>query len=621
MEKYRRQKMIIIIALIITIAGLSIGFAAFSEIFKISSTASVTPNASTFSVKFSTKQDSLDESEIVASSVTDGLEYTNGVIDNSGSPTASNMSATFTTPGQYVEYTFYARNEGEYKAYLNNVNFVGTKTCTGVEEATDSLVQSACESINMTVTVGDSTYSQTTAIMGHALEKDAGEKVIVNISYASDGAMADGEFSVDFGKIRMVYSTIDDSTFDPPIIYGDEVGTVNYTMKSVAVSDSSVDFSSSPTAGVYILSGTEKSSNPIYYYRGAVTNNNVLFADFCWKIVRTTETGGIKLVYNGVPASDGSCANTGTASQLSSTSAFNSSYKSPADVGYMYGTRYEYGSQSLSSQSETYLYGNTVTWDGTNYTLNDTYSSSSWTNDKATLATKYHYTCFDSDGSCTSVYYIHYFGNSSTAYYLTLTDGKDIEDAKDEMFTNTTNSTIKAVIDNWYASNMTDYTDMLEDTVWCNDRTITSGSLAGESVDAGTGYSYFGAYLRNVTNKAPSVTCSNTNDSFTVSSSNGNGALTYPVGLLTADEMTMAGSGNSGYSTSAYLYTGQAQWSLSPSYFSNYYAGGFYLNSSGQLYDTYSVSSTYGVRPSVSLIPGTQIVSGDGTTTSPYIMG
>ncbi|MBR7041930.1 MAG: hypothetical protein IKI04_00355, partial [Bacilli bacterium] len=65
--------------------------------------------------------------------------------------------------------------------------------------------------------------------------------------------------------------------------------------------------------GVYIRSGTENDSHPIYYYRGAVTDNNVLFGGFCWKIVRTTDTGGIKMVYNGTPTS-GSCGS-GTTSQ------------------------------------------------------------------------------------------------------------------------------------------------------------------------------------------------------------------------------------------------------------------------------------------------------------------
>ena len=48
--------------------------------------------------------------------------------------------------------------------------------------------------------------------------------------------------------------------------------------------------------GLYIRSGTENNTYPIYYYRGAVDNNNVYFANYCWKIVRTTDTGGLKMI-------------------------------------------------------------------------------------------------------------------------------------------------------------------------------------------------------------------------------------------------------------------------------------------------------------------------------------
>ena len=384
-------------------------------------------------------------------------------------------------------------------------------------------------------------------------------------------------------------------------------------------SSNGINFSSAPSntngKGIYTRAGTENNEYPIYYYRGEIDNNHVKFAGFCWKIVRTTETGGVKLIYDGVPDSNGYCNNTGTASQIG-TSAFNSSSNSPADVGYMYGTRYTNSSINPSDLGSI-VYGNDVTWDGIQYTLVDTIESDDWNGDRRKLAQKYHYTCLSTDNTCSRVYYIHYFGNSSNIYYLTLSNGSDIESAKDEMFTNTTSSRIKTTIDTWYAGNMTEYTKYLEDTIWCNDRSFYSGSLKGKDVDAGTGYSYFGAYGNNVSTKNPSVSCPNVNDSFTVSSENGNGALDYPVALLTADELTLAGHGNNGYSRNAYLYTGQYYWSLSPYGFYGGYASGFLMNSGGYL-NSGSVVNSGGVRPSVSLAPGIMISGGDGTSEDPY---
>ena len=471
----------------------------------------------------------------------------------------------------------------------------------------NDVVKEVTNTVELTGAVADNNYNLDTT-------KDYTASVTFNISNISlkinktdeDGNPLTGaEFSLSKGQ--SIYRAI-----------GSQSVMDNVASEFVS-SSNGINFNSAPSntngKGIYTRAGTENNEYPIYYYRGEIDNNHVKFAGFCWKIVRTTETGGVKLIYDGVPDSNGYCNNTGTASQIG-TSAFNSSSNSPADVGYMYGTRYTNSSINPSDLGSI-VYGNDVTWDGIQYTLVDTIESDDWNGDRRKLAQKYHYTCLSTDNTCSSVYYIHYFGNSSNIYYLTLSNGSDIESAKDEMFTNTTSSRIKTTIDTWYAGNMTEYTKYLEDTIWCNDRSFYSGSLKGKDVDAGTGYSYFGAYGNNVSTKNPSVSCPNVNDSFTVSSENGNGALDYPVALLTADELTLAGHGWNGYSRNAYLYTGQYYWSLSPYYFHNYYAYVFIMYSNGTLNGS-NVSITFGVRPSVSLAPGIMISGGDGTSEDPY---
>ena len=71
-----------------------------------------------------------------------------------------------------------------------------------------------------------------------------------------------------------------------------------------------------------------------YYYRGNVTNNYVLFADKYWRIVRINGDGTVRVIYDGTSAH----ANGESSSDRQiGTSAFNSSYKDNAYVGYMYG--------------------------------------------------------------------------------------------------------------------------------------------------------------------------------------------------------------------------------------------------------------------------------------------
>jgi len=373
--------------------------------------------------------------------------------------------------------------------------------------------------------------------------------------------------------------------------------------------------------GIYIRSGTENDPYPIYYYRGAVNNNNVLFAGFCWKIVRTTSTGGTKLIYNGLPSgtNNDQCTNTtGTATQLAATSNFNSNSTSPADVGYMYGTRYAYSSATGTGR----YYAPDVTYSNGTYTLvsNGSYNVETKSDISGTNLNYQHYTCGSTTATtCTSVRYVYYV-SSSTVYYITLTNGKKVEDALDEMLTsstNTTDSRIKTAIDTWYSSNMASYTSKLEDTPYCNDRTIYR--LGGWDPNGGdtTKYLYLGAYGRTQSPYTPSLTCS-INDAFTLpGNTQGNGKLIYPVGLLTADEIMLAGgkSGNSTY----YLYTNQNWWSGSPFYF--YYNGAyeFSVYLAGDL-SLFKVNSARGVRPAVSLKPGTKFSSGDGSYTDPYVV-
>ncbi len=274
--------------------------------------------------------------------------------------------------------------------------------------------------------------------------------------------------------------------------------------------------------------------------------------------------------------------------------------------------------QLVYDDTYKYLFGNDVTWDGSKYTLKDTFTSTNlWDTDKATIATKYHYTCFNTTGQCEQIYYlIDFDGEYRYADYLILDDGENIETAKEDMFSNVESSDIKQLIDSWYAENMTSYTAKLEDTLWCNDRTLYSGSIVGKDFDAGTEepYLYFGTHNRIAVTYSPSVVCPNSKrDGFTVSTdTGGNGALTYPVGLLTADEIMLAG-GNANPNSNYYLYTGQGYFSLSPD---SYFLGrGIYgVSSKGAL------ASGGGVRPAVSLAPGIRTSRGDGSTNNPYVI-
>ena len=414
---------------------------------------------------------------------------------------------------------------------------------------------------------------------------------------------------------------------------GNGENTLFYQIKSNADKYTRIDFSKTSektnTNGIYVTTNTDNGV-PVYYYRGNV-DNHVIFANFCWRIVRTTETGGVKLIYDGVPT-DGQCNNTGDDTTIGSSRFNLLSLGLPTGIGYMYGTRYAGINKTISSLTGSIVFGNDVTYDtNTNtYTLIDTYTltdPSSLNKDSteyATITGKYHYTCFISGNTCEKINYIYYTHSGSLQFiYFELSNGKRHLDILKEVLDNSTNendSTAKTTIDTWYQNNMIDYTSQLEDTAFCNDRSYDA-SKTGFNKDYSNSDSnlFYSGRQRTQINKQPSLICPSVNDRFTTNSNNGNGALIYPVGLITVDESMYAGGAYYPSNSSYFLNSGINNWSFSPGNFHNVYNNSFYIDSTGSLNST-GAGNANGLRPVISLKKGTIISSGNGTSKSPYIV-
>ena len=187
-----------------------------------------------------------------------------------------------------------------------------------------------------------------------------------------------------------------------------------------------------------------------------------------------------------------------------------------------------------------------------------------------------------------------------------------------EQHGNSTSSDIKTTIENWYAgTTLKDNELVSQDQIFCNDRSAGSTQTAAWT-STGATY-YYGARDRFNTNKEPILTCPEESDKFTSKESSiGNGALTYPVGLITADEVAMAGGVSGSANNTYYLYTNQFYWSGSPSDFRRnfFVAFEFYVLSSGGLSNDY-VYGANGVRPVVSLSSKAKL-SGSGTYDDVY---
>ena len=366
--------------------------------------------------------------------------------------------------------------------------------------------------------------------------------------------------------------------------------------------------------GLYMAEDDEGES---YYYRGAVRNNYVSFAGFLWRIIRRNGDGSVRMIYSGKSVSDTADATTIGNSQ------FNSKYWDPTYVGYKYNEDFSLhesnGTTNYNSFTNTtkYNFGTGYTFDQSTkkFTLTGDIKQLTWNDNHEEIVNNQLYSCLNT--SCNVVYKVTGYNNATNMRVQPISySSNSLLTAQ----TNKTDSPIKTKLDNWYKTNMTSYSDKLADETFCSDRSIASGS--GYLTTPST---FYGAYNRLQDNKKPSLKCSQDNDKFKMS--NESVKLDYPVGLILADEVALAGGRgyyNGAYSPNSnyYLYNGKDYWLLSPSYFgsSSSTAYVWYVMASGGLNPWYSVISSLGVRPVINIKADATITKGDGSSLNPFIV-
>jgi hypothetical protein len=354
---------------------------------------------------------------------------------------------------------------------------------------------------------------------------------------------------------------------------------------------------------------TSLSTEKIYYVYNSsfsgdaseVLNNiNLIFGGYCWKMIRTTDTGGVKLLYNGVPE-NGTCSEGRTVTV--GNIKYNNSSNSVAYAGYMYGDVYVNTKKTFNTSDRI---GSSVTWDGEKYTLHDVVNCSV-VNEFSNLNNHHYYCVNNNNDTCTEVAYVYTYNPYWSGYYITLKNGMiDPQDALDAMLKkNTNNSNMKTYLENWYANNMLEYDDYIEDVVYCNDRSISD--IAGWTVNNELKNNYI--FFKG----SPGLSCTNETDRF--STLNNKAKTNYKVGLLTSKELYLLYNINIRPAETDY-------WLMNPSY--------MYLTTM-RMYGAYNTGAvntlgldnanvTHGVRPSISLKPGTLFKSGDGSMENPYII-
>ncbi len=401
----------------------------------------------------------------------------------------------------------------------------------------------------------------------------------------------------------------------------DSSGNITYRVTKAIRHTMEESETSISSSGLY---ATQDDDGTSYYYRGAVKNNYVSFAGYIWRIIRQNGDGSIRMIYSGTSPSA-----TGSATSIGS-SAYNSKYQDPAYVGYKYSENFSLHETENSTTTYSNFQENRNYYFGEGYEFEESSKKfrlagetiqGKWSEVGEEAISSYPYTCFStsSTGTCNVVFQVTEYTNAYAAIVKPISYSSN---SYEGILQNTTDSTIKGEIDAWYEQNLLSKTDeegnkwpsYLSDEVFCNDRSLYSGS--GYLLSPTT---YFSAYNRLYNQKNPTLKCSQTSDQFTVDIANGNGKLDYPIGLITADEVSMAGGAYNIANTRYYLYTGQTYFTLSPSYFASWFAValGWYVGSAGYL-DHNGVTYSHSVRPVINLRADIQITSGDGSAAHPF---
>ncbi|MBP5634598.1 hypothetical protein J6X09_02805 [Candidatus Saccharibacteria bacterium] len=385
---------------------------------------------------------------------------------------------------------------------------------------------------------------------------------------------------------------------------------------------------------------------PVYYYRGGITNNYVVWAGYCWQILRTTTTGGVKLIYSGeIEGTDGvqTCTlnpDTTNTPANAFSNGFSSIPKTIAETYYMYGSLQERGSYTGTYGATDHEHDiNNISQMGTGlsysngkyaptgdiaevYTGDPTFGHPSEMTDE--IRASHRYICADGYVA-TGVYCEKGAVIIQGSDVFLLYDGElTIQDAYDRMERNDYDSKAKAVLDNWYAEHLTTYSSQLEDTVFRNDRRFSGflrdviDSWQNTSVSTRTSFGSTANYAN------PGEECARKIDSFTVNESAiGNGKLTYPIGLATFEEGLMAGSVYGVVDYDSWITRSGWTYTMSPYYAEDTEDVALFVIGNGNtrpMMREMRPTTGHLLRAVVSLKPGTRFRTGNGTVSKPYII-
>ena len=247
MERKRYEKMFLILILVVAIAGMSLGFAAFSKVLTINASATVTPSQDDFKIvaygaidageiaklysgqapdltKWSTTESYqvdangtfvTDENETFINKAT--ISYVDNQINIDG------VKAEFLDSDMHYYYAFAIRNEGFYKAKLtlseDTLNKLVSRdasgSCTPEVEEDAAIVGELCDGIHSySSAVLDASFNDITESLATGYELDVNDYIIIVYTIENNNTTSfveaglKGGFTVQFTPIQIIFDSV-----------------------------------------------------------------------------------------------------------------------------------------------------------------------------------------------------------------------------------------------------------------------------------------------------------------------------------------------------------------------------------------------------------------------------
>ena len=260
------KKRILYVSLFFLLLLISIGYAYISTSLSINGNTTIAAN--TWDIHFANL--SIKEGSVIATTPAAIQTDTTNI----------SYSVELASPGDFYEFEVDVVNAGTIPGKLSLANI------QGISSAAEPYLEQ-----NIKYTNGNPVQ------VDDLLNPGASKRIVVRVGYKEDlNSLPEDDIELDL-VFGINYSQTNE----------EEITTDTIIQQLKAENSSCIyQYTGDITDEVGNTETVTTATSKVYFNRCA-DKRNIIFNNMCWQMIRTTQTGGIKMIYNGEPDNDGNC--------------------------------------------------------------------------------------------------------------------------------------------------------------------------------------------------------------------------------------------------------------------------------------------------------------------------